>query len=388
MNYGRFLILLVSIQSLPTFARNYHTTRVNDESEAPAAGGFAGPCFAADKSGKAPEIVISAAGDLIAHSVVQDYAKKCGSFETTWSETMPLVAKANLSYVNFESAIDPSRAPSGYPNFNFDPSVVGDLKKCGFDICSTANNHALDCGVKGANGTVETFKKVGLDCVGTCKAGERSLDGFYKVTKVKGKNIAWIACTQMTNGIPDAGKQVMYCDESVAQLVKKLKADSSIDGIIVTPHWGEEYETRANASQKSLAKTWAEAGATAIIGSHPHVVQPSESITTSDGRNVLVHYSLGNFVSNNRMNGVSRSLTSGSVFLYLGLSTGAHGKLEVSGVRYVPLQMEQGPDAWKLHTLDPANLSPEMGKMFSNVIDPRLMVSSKNAPGFGKPCIP
>jgi poly-gamma-glutamate capsule biosynthesis protein CapA/YwtB (metallophosphatase superfamily) len=67
--------------------------------------------------------------------------------------------------------------------------------------------------------------------------------------------------------------------------------------VIVTPHWGKEYRRRADRAQRKLAARLAEAGATAVIGSHPHVLQPGRRSWHADGRETLVVYSLGNFAS-------------------------------------------------------------------------------------------
>ena len=79
--------------------------------------------------------------------------------------------------------------------------------------------------------------------------------------------------------------------------IARLHASGSIDAIVVTPHWGRQYQFRPTARQKTLARDLIEAGAIAVIGTHPHVVQPWEKITTDDGREGLVIYSTGNFIS-------------------------------------------------------------------------------------------
>ena len=105
---------------------------------------------------------------------------------------------------------------------------------------------------------------------------------------MRGLTVAWLACTLHTNMIADAAKQVLRCfdDKTVETEVRRLANDPSIDAVIVTPHWGKEYAPEPSKQQRTFARAWAEAGATAIVGSHPHVLQPWEKLATADGREV------------------------------------------------------------------------------------------------------
>ena len=67
---------------------------------------------------------------------------------------------------------------------------------------------------------------------------------------------------------------------------------------MVFAHWGNEYQNTEADSQKRWAQLFADEGATVIVGHHPHVVQPLKKVLSSDGREVWVYYSLGNFISN------------------------------------------------------------------------------------------
>jgi poly-gamma-glutamate synthesis protein (capsule biosynthesis protein) len=103
---------------------------------------------------------------------------------------------------------------------------------------------------------------------------------------------------------------------------------------MVTPHWGIEYQHKPERRQVEWAKEVVEAGATAIIGQHPHVMQPIEKVTASDGREALVAYSLGNFVSGQI--GLPRKSTA---ILLLGLTPGANRKLTMAAVGWIPVWM-------------------------------------------------
>lgn len=136
------------------------------------------------------------------------------------------------------------------------------------------------------------------------------------------------------------------------------------DAVIVTPHWGEEYQTFPNRAQKELAKELLNAGASAVIGAHPHVLQPVEKYTTRDGRETLISYSLGNFVS---YQGTPKNRT--SMILLLGFTKTAQGAV-INGVRFVPLYMENrsGIENIHLRVLNKAQLYNNFANLFAPII--------------------
>ena len=161
------------------------------------------------------------------------------------------------------------------------------------------------------------------------------------MTEAKGVKIAWVACSFSTNGIPDTKHQVLHCYEDKATLLSTIRG---LEGarrdrrVVVTPHWGIEYNHTPEAQEKGLAHEMLDAGALVVLGGHPHVVQPWEKYTTHDGREGFVIYSLGNFVS-----GQSGTDKRSSLILYVGLTKGSDGKVTVNGVRHMPLTMGSSP---------------------------------------------
>src|SRR6476619_5233573 len=102
-----------------------------------------------------------------------------------------------------------------------------------------------------------------------------------------------------TNGVPDRAHQVLLCYAQKAEIlsiVRDLSTRPDVHAVFVVPHWGIEYADKADRRQRTLASALVEAGATAVIGTHPHVMQPLEKIVTKDGRESLVAYSLGNYL--------------------------------------------------------------------------------------------
>jgi len=103
--------------------------------------------------------------------------------------------------------------------------------------------------------------------------------------------------------------------------------------VIFLPHWGAEYTQTPDSNQRRLARAALNAGAAAVIGTHPHVLQPIEAVTTSDGRQGFVAYSLGNFISS-QWALPQRS----SAILYFDLLPGPNG-LEAQMPAYLPTRV-------------------------------------------------
>ncbi|MBS0286937.1 MAG: CapA family protein [Proteobacteria bacterium] len=297
---------------------------------------------------KGQSIVIAAMGDILLHHPLQVKASTHG-FESLWKAATPYIKQADIAYANLEGPIaiginnaghqvsDPYRFDysiyTDYPAFNYHPRLAQDLKNSGFTIVSTANNHAFDRRAIGVDKTIDILDNAHVMHVGTHKSGAKT--PIYKIIEKNGLKIAWIACTESTNN-PDAENQMLYCYKNkdktkILSTIGTLK--NAVDAIIVAPHWGLEYQERANSTQRAFAHQVLEKGATAVIGSHPHVLQEVETYTTQDNRSTLISYSLGNFVS---FQGSTR--TRSTVILLLGLTKTSQGTI-INGVRYVPMVM-------------------------------------------------
>lgn len=322
--------------------------------------GFARACEPGER------IVVAAVGDLLLHHELQIQATVAKTrFRVLWAGVEDLLGAADLTYANLEVPLaagvlrsgeevaDPGlvfdrKVYTAYPRFNVHPSLALDLVTSGVDVVSTANNHALDRGPLGVDKTLAALVAAKLPHTGT---RARTKPGpWHAVTKAGNFTVAWLACTLHTNRVADEAGQVLRCFDTptaVADAVRQLARTPGIDAVIVTPHWGKEYSPTATAQQTEFARRWAEAGATAIVGSHPHVLQPWETMTTSDGREVLVAYSLGNFVSH-QPELPKRS----TAIVYFGLGKAATGPAFVSGAGYVPVHVRQTGDEFFAEAID------------------------------------
>lgn len=303
-------------------------------------------------------VTIAAVGDVLMHDPLQAYAaEQPDGFRALLARVTDLLQGADITFANLEGpaaanvyntgreAKEPStrydgRVYSGYPMFNYHPTLVGDLKASGIDVLLTANNHSLDRQSLGVDRTIEAIQAAGLPYTGT-RHRDQMTAPWYAITPttVGGKtwNVAWLGCTYGTNEIPDRNSQVLFCFEQqdvVLATIRELAARPDIAAVFLTPHWGREYRHDPTDRQRKLAVAALEAGATAVIGTHPHVLEPFETYKTSDGRDAFIAYSLGNFIS-----GQSSLARSSSVILLLALMPNAQEKLSLADLRFVPTRV-------------------------------------------------
>ncbi|RIW38541.1 CapA family protein [Bacillus salacetis] len=247
------------------------------------------------------EAVIGAIGDVLLHNTVYQDAEEGGSynFMPMFQDVESFLKSPDFTIANQESL--PGGAELGvssYPAFNSPYEIVDALQQLGIDAVTTANNHSLDKGTKGVLSAISHYEKIGMPYTGSFKSKEDREN--IRTFNVNGISFALLAYTYGTNGIPvPEGKDylVNLIDlELMKQDIQRAK-DLGVDMVVMATHWGNEYERYPNDTQKMLARELTNAGVDLIIGHHPHVLQPIEKLKTEDGREAVVFYSLGNFLS-------------------------------------------------------------------------------------------
>jgi poly-gamma-glutamate synthesis protein (capsule biosynthesis protein) len=223
-------------------------------------------------------------------------------YDSCFKYVKPLVSSADIAIANLETTLA-GKPYSGYPQFCSPDQLITGLLNTGFDYVGTANNHSCDKGKHGINRTIKVLDSLGMGHTGTFKDSlERALK-YPLIIKRKGFKIALLNYTYGTNGIvPPKPTIVNMIDEQ--QIISDLKRakDSMPDKIIVFIHWGLEYKIKPDAWQKWAADICFNNGADYVIGSHPHVLERMERklFPDSAGKETLLVYSLGNYVSAQR----------------------------------------------------------------------------------------
>ena len=331
-------------------------------------------------------ITIAAVGDVLPQDnlALQAYASPIG-FQSLWPKVASYIQQADIAYANLEGptaeGIDRQGSSTQDPgptldrivytgtalNFNYHPRIISDLKSTGFDVLSVANNHALDRKPIGVDLTVQAMIDRGMQYSGARRSNDPQAP-LETIVARSGFNIAFIACTDVFNG-GNSKHLVTACDgdfNKIAATIQRLNSDPSIDAVIVTPHWGVEYHHIATDRQRKFARKFLEAGASAIIGSHPHMLEEVESYRTQDGRDTLIAYSLGNFVS---WQGIVPGLKT-SMLLFVGLTKNPGEKAWVNGASYLPLWMDRGPNSINLAELSKQAPRSIVQNIVSKVMDP------------------
>jgi poly-gamma-glutamate synthesis protein (capsule biosynthesis protein) len=253
------------------------------------------------------EARLVAVGDIMMHSpqipAAYDVTTDTYSFDSYFAYVKPYL-EGDWVVANLETPLagEALGGYSGYPMFNAPETLADALRDAGFNIVSTANNHTLDRREQGVLNTLANVKERGLIPVGTYESPEAAEQ--IAVVEKNEITMAFLAYTYGTNGIPiPEGKPYLVNLIDEAKIKEDIaRARELADVVTVSLHYGYEYHREPSEEQKRLSAALIAAGADIILGSHPHVVQPYEVITTTaeDGapRQGIVIYSLGNFISN------------------------------------------------------------------------------------------
>ncbi|MGA8088243.1 MAG: CapA family protein [Terracidiphilus sp.] len=255
-------------------------------------------------------------GDVIPHEPVRAAAEAAGGGAGGWGSLLADVSDvfkgADFGFVNLETPVAPAHS-KGSKAFMFDAPVAlpEALKASGIKIVSFANNHVMDQGWAGFTETREHLREIGLQFVGS---GDTAAQTWQPViVEASGIKVGWLGMTRWLNGNrnPDKDEQAHvnffpYPGESggapgadEAQVLASVKAAKAhCDMLVISIHWGTEYAPAPRPEDVDIAHKMLDAGASVIVGHHPHVLQPIETYTTADGRMAVIFYSLGNFLSN------------------------------------------------------------------------------------------
>lgn len=244
---------------------------------------------------------IKAVGDNLIHSPIYNYGEKHNSdysfiFENIKSE----IQKADLAIINQETIFTTN--PQNYSGKEIfaSPINIGDaIIEAGFDVVTSANNHSFDIGPTGIFETLSFYEKHinKILCIGLNK-NEKEYNEITTIEK-NGITFALLNYTYDTN--ISLNKNNYYFVDSFKDYEKVAndieKAEKIADVTIVFPHWGTEFTTKTNKFQEQWTKIFLELGVDIVIGTHPHVIQPYKLLKDNKGHQMLVYYSLGNFIS-------------------------------------------------------------------------------------------
>ena len=266
---------------------------------------------------------ITFAGDLILleDQVKRAYNGKGYDFSEVFEYAEPYISSADLAVGVFEGPMAGEEA--GYSTSNYDdgkelyinyPDEFADaVKKAGFDLVTTANNHLLDKGEKGALRTIDILDKSGLDHTGSYKNAEDKKKNRIKIVECQGIRLAFLSYTYgcnyytpeklsdsalsyLTSLISETEGELFEAQKAAVEQDFKEAKSCSPDLIVVLPHIGTQFSNEPDHSQNVWFDIFKKNGADIILGDHPHVVEPV-LIEEYNGKNVFTAYCPGNFAN-------------------------------------------------------------------------------------------
>ena len=335
-------------------------------------------------------VTIRSAGDVLIHIPIYQSAKRSDgsyNFDHLFTYSEDIISGCDYFVANLETTLGGTdgRSYSGFPRFNSPDSIIDALKGAGVDCLLTANNHSYDTNGPGVLRTIEKIEEADLDYTGSRKTTDgakylvKTIGGIkfglacytYETPSSEGRKslngiLVDTATAPLINSFNPAKPQSFY-DELGANIGKMKKKGADIIAVYI--HWGEEYQLTQNAKQQEIAQKLCNMGVDVIIGGHPHVVQPMDLLTSTDGKHKTVCvYSLGNFVSNQRRNlmGLKTGHTEDGLIFEMTFSKYSDGTVYFDSVDAIPtwvhLYNEGGK---KVHAITPleGNLDKKAAKL-------------------------
>jgi poly-gamma-glutamate synthesis protein (capsule biosynthesis protein) len=304
---------------------------------------------------KPVSISISAVGDVMVHMPQYEaaYDAKSGTygFDENFMYVKSYIQSADLALCNLETVFAGGE-PDGYPVFNSPDSLSNTIRNTGFDVALISNNHILDKGTSAMLRTIDVLSKSSIKSTGVRKPEDKP----YLIMNIKGINIGIISYTYETPKVE--GRKTLNSniistealplintfnyDDLDSDLLKiKANIDSAkVDGaevIICYFHWGQEYQLEPNGFQIKISESVAKMGADIVFASHPHVLQPAViMVDQNSGKQTAVFYSMGNFISNQRVETLDNRYTEEGIIAKVQMdfmkSTGAITNFKASAI--------------------------------------------------------
>ena len=243
-------------------------------------------------------------GDMLMHEpILKSGLKEDGTynFDHLFANVKETIEEADLAIANQETIMGgPGYGYTGYPSFNTPYALADAESKAGFDVLLFATNHAMDKGLRAIYNCMDYLDEnhPEMTYLGINRSQKDQNENIYVYEK-NGMKVAILNYTYGTNGISLPSDRPYLVNLLKEQKIRAdiQRAEEIADFTIVCPHWGTEYNLGISRAQEKWAKIFLEEGVDLVIGAHPHVIEPVKWLISEDGHEMLVYYSLGNFVN-------------------------------------------------------------------------------------------
>ena len=251
-----------------------------------------------------PELSLIAIGDIMLGGRAKRVIASHGP-AYPFAATLPLFRRAHFVLGNLEGPLcRKSRREDRHYSYKVNPDLADSLADAGVRVVTLANNHLLDCGRDGVLETLTALRHSGVAALG---AGVNEAAAHSPVILQAGSlrigllGYYWNQRCAATAALPGSAM-----DQPAALQADIRQLRSQVDRVVVTVHWGIPYVRQPSAEDRAKARWAVDCGADAIIGHHPHIVQPFEIY-----RDRPIFYSIGNFMmgsGNSRAEGLAVAL--------------------------------------------------------------------------------
>lgn len=295
-------------------------------------------------------VTILGSGDVLLHPPLWQQAQRDAAisgagadydFDPMFASIADEVGAADIAICQLETPVGAPEGPfSGWPRFVVPPQVLTTLATIGYDSCTTASNHTLDDGPEGVARTLGALDAVGLAHTGSARSAAEAATPLLLTTD-DGVVVGQLAYTFGFNGLARPAGQEWLANlldvDEILGAAADLRA-SGADIVVLSLHWGIEYDHDASPTQREQAARLLGSGdIDLILGAHAHVVQPAEQI---DGR--WVFYGMGNQVARHA-DPVAASRE--GIMPIVTFTETAPDRFRATEMRVVPTWMELDPEA-------------------------------------------
>ncbi|MDD5590271.1 MAG: CapA family protein [Candidatus Portnoybacteria bacterium] len=236
-------------------------------------------------------ITLLFAGDIMLSRSVGKKMAELENWKWPFEKIGEYLSGADLTFGNLESVIsDEGRNVGSIYSFRADPRVAAGLVFAGFDVLSVANNHIGDWGRLAFEDSFKILEENGIGHAGGGFSEEEAHQAVIK--EVEGTKFAFLAYTTLGAKWTEAvasSSGAAWLDERISEDIGRARGQADI--VIISIHFGEEYQTKSNSFQQKIARAAIDSGADLVIGHHPHVAQETENYKCG-----WIAYSLGNFI--------------------------------------------------------------------------------------------
>lgn len=266
------------------------------------------------------------------------------SYTHLFSHVKDELSDADLALVNQEGVL--AGTDLGYigtRNQVNSPDELGDAEaSAGFDVIVAGNDHAFDEGYEGLHNELAFWDGVsGVNVVGVSDPQSSTTSPTFSYTYEKdGFKVAVLSYTDSVlspvNTTTDGNYVSLYDEDTMKSDVSAAKADGA-DMVVVCMHWGDDYSQTVSDTQRTEAQALADAGVDVILGTHPHVLQPEETLTGDGGHQTVCYWSLGSLINS----GMSGAGYVGGI-AKLQLQKNSDGTCSVQSASLVPVVIHVG----------------------------------------------